>query len=189
MRFNFVTSGTRWYLSGIIALCLAAPVSAYDWGLGNNPAGAYTLALDAAPYGLPPGTMQPGLLMINADRTAQILDGGDFGGLPFNMRDSNQFGAWYRSRGHINIVTLFLQADAVGDLQYWYRVHIKVKPVARDTLGGIVNVFQLKCTLPAPFAAFSCPDTIENAGDFVPVDGPSDVPVTFRRFRPQGGRY
>ena len=146
--------------------------------------GTYYLALDAAPFGLPPGLSLPGIMTLHADRTAIVVDGGDFGGLPFNTRDSAQLGSWRPTFTGMEVVLLFLQADAAtADVLSWQRVHITLKHRGRETLIGKVNVFQLACAGPAPFPVFNCPDPIESAADFVP-NSPPDVPVTLRRLTP-----
>ncbi|MCB1684243.1 MAG: hypothetical protein R3E82_16170 [Pseudomonadales bacterium] len=63
-----------------------------------DPTGIWYLALDAEPYGLPPDTVLPGLVMVNRGGTALFADGGDFGGFPFAGRDSNQFSTWRFTR-------------------------------------------------------------------------------------------
>lgn len=163
------------------ALLVSAPVSAMD---GARPiAGTYYLALSVDPFGLPlpPGLSLPGIVTLHSDRTAMIVDGGDFGGLPFDTRDSAQLGSWRYSWTGLQVVFLFLQADAAtGDVMSWQRVHIRLRHVDRHTLEGEVNVFQLPCDGPAPFGIFNCPDPIEHAADFTP-NSPPDVPVTLRR--------
>ena len=144
--------------------------------------GTWYLALDATPYGLD-GLSLPGLVMLHADRSVLISDAGDFGGLPFGTSDSPQFGSWRYTGGGIKIVTLFLKADSVGDVQAWYRVEIDLHHTNRDTLKGVVNVYKRDCDEPAPFAAFSCPDPVERSAEFAPADLP-DVPVTLHRLRP-----
>ena len=144
--------------------------------------GTWYLALDATPYGLA-GLSLPGLVALHADRTVLVIDAGDFGGMPFGTADSAQFGSWRYTRDGIRVVTLFLKADSVGDVQAWFRVEIDLSSKDRDTLEGTVNVYTLGCDKPAPFAAFSCPDPIEKADEFIPADLP-DVPVTLRRLRP-----
>lgn len=144
--------------------------------------GTYYLALDAEPFGLPPGLSLPGLLTLHKDRTAIVVDGGDFGGLPFNTRDSAQLGSWRYTRQGINVVLLFLQAEgATGDVRSWQRVHMALRTRARNRLVGKVNVFKLACDGPAPFPVFNCPDPIKHAADFVRDDSPPDVPVKLRR--------
>lgn len=159
------------------------PASAWAWGSGQPVAGTYYLALSADPFGLPlpPGLSLPGLITLHADRTAVIVDGGDFGGLPFNTKDSPQLGSWKHGWHSVQVVFLFLQADAAtGDVLSWQRVHITLRHDDRNTLVGEVNVFQLPCDGPAPFGIFNCPDPVENDADFVP-NSPPDVPITLRR--------
>ncbi|HZD51712.1 MAG TPA: hypothetical protein VE175_01575 [Woeseiaceae bacterium] len=169
----------------LIATVLWLPVAA-SASAKHPPWGTWFLALDAAPYGLPEGLVLPGLMTLHSDRTVLLSDGGDFGGMPLNARDSSQFGSWRYTKGHhIKVVTLFLQADLVGDVRSWFRVQFKLRQKNSNTLVGTVNVYQLACDLPAPFAAFSCPDPIEAADDFVRAEGPVNVPITFRRLRPR----
>ncbi|MCH5373024.1 MAG: hypothetical protein JJ992_03535 [Planctomycetes bacterium] len=149
---------------------------------GSAPHGTWYLALDAGPYGLD-GLSLPGLVAVHADRTVLLSDAGDFGGMPFGRKDSPQFGSWRYTRAGIKIKTLFLQADSVGDVLAWFRVEIDLTRRNRNTMDGTVNVYTLGCDLPAPFAAFSCPDPIDKADEFVPADLPN-VPVTLHRLRP-----
>ena len=168
----------------VLALFTASlwlPAIASAKGRHGPPHGTWYLALDATPYGLE-GLSLAGLMSLHADRTVLISDGGDFGGVPLNTRDSAQFGSWRYAGGYIKIVTLFLQADSAGDVRYWSRVQIKLKAKDRNTLTGTVNVYRLACDVPAPFAVFSCPDPIESAEAFTRTDLP-DVPVTFRRLQ------
>lgn len=174
------------YVSATGALLLAvavmlAPLDVAN-GRGLRPvAGTYYLALDAAPFGLPPGLSLPGILTLHADRTAMVVDGGDFGGLPFDARDSAQLGSWRYTRDGISVVLLFLQAEgSTGDVRSWQRVHMTLKHRSGRRLVGTVNVFQLSCEGPAPFPIFNCPDPIERASDFV-RNSPVDVSVTLRR--------
>ena len=159
---------------------LSGPASARHFHAA--PHGTWYLALDATPYGLA-GLSLPGMVTLHADRTVLISDAGDFGGLPFGTADSPQFGGWRYTGSGIKIVTLFLKADLVGDVEAWYRVEIDVRRKGRNKLKGVVNVYRRDCDLQAPFAAFSCPNPIEKAGEFIPADLP-DVPVTLYRLRP-----
>ncbi|GEM_PF-2910277 len=168
-------------LSAIVALSLMPSMAAANHSRLVVP-GTWYLALDATPYGLE-GLSLPGLVALHADRTVLMSDAGDFGGLPFGTRDSAQFGSWKYTRGGIKVVALFLKADSAGDVMAWYRVELSLSGRNRNTLKGTVNVFTRSCDRPAPFAAFSCPDPIETAGEFVPADLP-DVPVILRRLRP-----
>ena len=170
-------------LSVLFAAASLTPASASGWDAGRPIAGTYYLALSVDPFGLPlpPGLSLPGLMTLHADRTATIVDGGDFGGLPFDTKDSPQLGAWRYGWEGIEVVFLFLQADgATGDVRSWQRVHITLRNEDRNTLVGEVNVYQLPCDGPAPFGIFNCPDPIENATAFTP-NSPPDVPVTLRR--------
>ncbi|MEO1203485.1 MAG: hypothetical protein AAFX10_12305 [Pseudomonadota bacterium] len=171
-------------LAAALLLAVVALLATFNAhaGKGFRPvAGTYYLALDAEPFGLPPGLALPGLLTLHADRTAIVVDGGDFGGLPFDARDSAQLGSWRYTREGISVVLLFLQADgATGDVRSWQRVHIALKRHGDRGLAGTVNVFQLPCQGPAPFPIFNCPDPIERAADFV-RNSPPDVAVTLRR--------
>lgn len=164
----------------LFAATMASNANATGWGQHKKPQGTWYLELDASPYGFD-GLNLTGMMTLHADRTVLIKDGGDFGGMPFNMQDSAQLGSWRYSRHHINIVTLFLQANSIGDPQSWFRVELELQVTDRDTLEGHVNVYQLACDIPSPFAVFSCPDPIEHADMFVPAAGPPNVPVKFRR--------
>ena len=158
-----------------------APTDVWASGGGWRVPGTYYLALDAEPFGLPPGLSLPGMLTLHGDRTAIIVDGGDFGGLPFDARDTAQLGSWRYSWEGVQVVLLFLTADgATGDVRSWQRVHITLRQTGRRTMEGEVNVFQLPCDGPAPFPIFNCPDPIENADAFTPAS-PPDVPVTLKR--------
>lgn len=151
-----------------------------------DPTGIWYLALDAEPYGLPDGTVLPGLVMINRGGTALLADGGDFGGFPFMGRDSNQFATWRWTHGGIAMVSLFLQADAIsGDVQAWYRVHLDLHWKDVRTLTGTVNVYRLGCVGMAPVGVFNCPDPIGEASAFE-ADPPPDVDVTLRRLPKYG---
>jgi hypothetical protein len=172
---------------GLAMMLAAGPTSAHD--RENGIAGTYYLALSVDPFELPlpPGLSLPGLLTLHADRTAMIVDGGDFGGLPFDTRDSAQLGSWRYSRSGIQIVFLFLQAEAsTGDVRSWQRVHILIDERDHNVLRGKVNVFQLPCVGPAPFGVFNCPDPIESADDFLP-NSPPDIPVTLHRLAVRPG--
>jgi len=144
--------------------------------------GAWYLALDAEPYGLPPGASLPGLAQFHTDRTLQIVDGGDFGGPPFSTSDTAQVGSWRSSgRGRIEASTLFLQADAMsGGILAWLKVEFSLRLVGRDQVTGTVNISALECDQTAPLPIFACPDPIERAGDFAPMP-PFDVPVVLKR--------
>ena len=186
MTLHCSKSIARYPILVLLAAALWLPAAALAKGSHKSPSGTWYLALDAASFGLPEGLSLPGLMTLHSDRTVLISDGGDFGGMPFNVRDSSQFGAWRFAGGNLKIVTLFLQADPIGDVRSWFRVQIKLRARNRNTMTGTVNVFQLPCNVPgAPFAVFSCPDPIESAEEFVPAEGPRDVPVTFRRLRPR----
>ncbi|MDJ0911887.1 MAG: hypothetical protein QNI99_22075 [Woeseiaceae bacterium] len=173
-----------------VAIVLAAtasltPADALAGDGGWRVPGTYYLALDAEPFGLPPGLSLPGMLTLHGDRTAIIVDGGDFGGLPFDARDTAQLGSWRYTLEGAQVVLLFLTADgATGDVRSWQRVHIALRQTNRRTMVGEVNVFQLACDGPAPFPIFNCPDPIENADAFTPAS-PPDVPVTLRRLSPR----
>ena len=172
--------------AAILTSLLALPVFAS--GYRAPAAGTWYLALDAEPFGLPPGVSLPGLMTIHSDGTVLLADGGDFGGFPFMSRDSSQFGAWrYTRKGSLKVVTLFLQADAIsGDVSRWQRVQLSLRFADRHTLIGTVNVLGLDCMGPAIAGAFNCPDPIAGAGQFIPNPGePVDVPVTLRRLKPR----
>ncbi len=151
-----------------------------------RPVGAWYLALDATPFGFPPelALTLPGMAILNADRTIQVMDGGDFGGQPFLTRDSTQMGTWRRTDdGNILATTHFLRADALtGEVRAWFRVELQLSFRNRNTLSGTVNVYALPCTEPQPLQIFSCPDPVAAVGQFV-QDGPPDVKVTLRRFK------
>jgi hypothetical protein len=151
--------------------------------------GTWYLALDAEPYGLPPGASLPGLAQFHADRTLQIVDAGDFGGPPFPTRDTTQVGSWRISgRGRIEATTLFLQGDAMGGgILAWARVDLSLRLTGRDLVTGTVNFSALECDQSAPLPIFACPDPIDRAGDFVAMP-PSDVPVALKRVKVGAGR-
>jgi hypothetical protein len=161
-------------IPAVAASSVAAP--------GIGAVGAWYLALDAEPFGLPPGTTLPGLATFQLGGTFQIVDGGDFGGAPFFTKDSAQIGTWRRGPGgRIEAKGLFLQADAEdGEVKAWNRVELVLYPHGRDRLRGYVNVYALPCDLPAPFGVFGCPDPIASAGSFVP-NSPPNVPVELTR--------
>ncbi len=145
--------------------------------------GTWYLALDAAPFGLPPGTNLPGLAQFHSDRTFRIVDGGDFGGLPFMAVDSTMVGVWRPlGGGRILAVGLFLQGDAMsGEVQSWQRVELELEAQGRNSLRGKVNVYALPCDLPAPFPVFGCPSPV--AGDGFQALPPFDIPVALERLR------
>ncbi len=166
---------------------LAAP-AAVAGGQHKSAPGAWYLALDAEPYGLPPGVSLPGLVTIQSDGTVQIADGGDFGGFPFMSRDSTQFGSWrYTRYGGIRMVTLFLQADAIsGDVIRWQKVQLQLRFEDRNTLVGTVNVLGLDCSGPAPAGVFNCPNPVASAALFAPnPNEPVDVRVRLQRIKPR----
>jgi hypothetical protein len=148
---------------------------------GGWPPGTWYLALDAEPFGLPPGTNLPGMMTFHRDRTVQIADGGDFGGLPFATRDTAQFGTWRRWRGGVEVVSLFLQADAMtGTVLSWQKVHMQLNWANRHKLVGKVNVYALPCDGSAPFPVFNCSDPIASAKQFTALP-PADIPITLKR--------
>lgn len=170
-------------ISAIVFVTVLVPEVASADKLRMGPVGTWYVALDAQPYTGIPNINLPGIASLHSDGTMQVVDGGDFGGLPFATRDSAQLGSWeYGWRG-IRAVTLFLQADgANGDVRSWFRVSMNLRFKDADTLVGKVDVAKLDCLGPAPFPVFNCPDPIEHAGDFLP-DGPPGVPVMLRRLR------
>lgn len=167
--------------SAILFVTILVPAVASAGRSWSGPVGTWYLALDAQPYTGIPNINLPGIVSLHSDHTLQIVDGGDFGGLPFDMRDTAQLGSWgYGGRG-IHAVTLFLEADgSTGDVRAWFRVSIDLRFKDANTLEGQVNIAKLECIGPAPFPVFNCPDPIEHAADFQ-SEGPSDVPVTLRR--------
>ncbi len=168
----------------VLAVTLPLPGTLRADGPAPAATGTWYLALDSEPFGLPPGTIFPGLAIIGHNGTFQIVDGGDFGGAPFPTRDSAQFGSWRRRGSNIEAVTLFLQGDAItGDVVAWQRVELLLTPDGSDGLVGTVNVFGLACNLPAPFPVFGCPDPIDSASAFVAVP-PFDVGVELKRLEP-----
>ena len=184
--------GRKYVLTSTVLLTLLATslssVSVHAGGRLPPAAGAWYLALDAQPYGLPPGVVLPGMVAIDGDGTVLIADGGDFGGFPFASRDSNQFGSWrYTRGGSIRIVTLFLQADAIsGDVGRWQKVQLQLRFEGRNVLVGTVNVLTLDCTGPAPAGVFNCPNPVASADRFAPAPGePLDVPVRLERITPR----
>jgi hypothetical protein len=177
------TAALRATVSAVVFVAVLSPTVASADKAWVRPGGTWYLALDAQPYTGIPGINLPGLVSLHSDRTMQIVDGGDFGGLPFATRDTTQLGSWDYGRSGIRAVTLFLQADGgTGDVRAWFRVSMELRFKDANTLEGKVNVAKLDCLGPAPFPVFNCPDPIEHAGDFQP-DGPPDVPVILRRLR------
>lgn len=143
--------------------------------------GTWYYALDAEPYGLPPGSNLAGLATFHRGKSFQMVDGGDLGGLPFSTRHTAQFGSWRRTETGIKAVSLFLQGDTItGEIQSWVKVHLDLHFDGPQTLVGNVNVFELPCDLPAPFPVFGCPDPIASATMFNALP-PFDVPIRFRR--------
>ncbi len=162
---------------------LAGMAAAADHG-ASPVNGTWYLALDAEPFGLPPGTNLPGTMIIDQNGSVEIIDGGDFGGAPFPTRDTAQHGAWRWRHRTIEAVTLFLQADAIsGDVLAWQRVEFSLTPDGTDRMTGTVNVFALPCDLPAPFPVFGCPNPIAAAGSFVALP-PFDIPILLERLKP-----
>lgn len=145
--------------------------------------GTWYLALDAEPFGLPPGANLPGLATFHSDKTFLIVDGGDFGGLPFDTRHTAQFGSWRQKGDGVEAVSLFLQGDAITDeVRSWQKVHLMLHSEGRDRLVGTANVFDLPCDGPAPFPVFGCPNPIASAADFVALP-PFDIPIELERLR------
>ena len=165
----------------IVAIAVA-PASAPASASSTGPVGAWYLALDSEPFGLPAGTFLSGLASFQFGGTFQFVDTGDFGGAPFFFEDSPQVGAWRRgAAGSIVARSLFLQADASnGEMKAWNRVELVLYPHGHNRMTGHVNVFALDCDLPAPFGVFACPDPIANEAAFAPAS-PPDVPVEFTR--------
>lgn len=169
-----------------LAFCAIAAVGVL---LSPSPASAQTgtwyLALDAEPFGLPPGANLPGMATFHRDKTFLIEDGGDFGGLPFETQDSAQIGSWRKTGGGVEAVSLFLQGDALnGEVQGWQKVHLLLEFNGKGKLVGTVNVFTLACDEAMPFPVFGCPDPIESASEFEALP-PFDVPVRLSRLRPR----
>ena len=164
-------------LGVIPAIAVSAPAAP-----AIGPVGAWYLALDSEPFGLPPGTTLSGLASFQFGGTFQFVDAGDFGGEPFFLEDSPQVGTWRRgAAGSIVARSLFLQADASnGEMKAWNRVEIVLHPRGHNRMRGHVNVFSLDCDLPAPFGVFACPDPIANEASFEPAS-PPDVPIEFTR--------
>lgn len=154
----------------------------FDWI-----SGAWYLALDSEPYGVPPGYPLGGLAVFNADGTFQVLDAGDFGQATFtNTQHTTQLGAWRKVRYNKVIgTTLFLEADlASGEVLRWNKVRFTLRPTRdRDVVTGTVNVLILDCSnlLPLP-TALTCPDPTNPANTFTEVP-PADIPVTLTRVR------
>ena len=150
--------------------------------------GTWYLALDTQPFGLPPGLPLAGIAQFHSDGTYQFQDAGDFGQATFlNTRHSYQFGSWRPTRGGKVIGTaLFMEAElASGELLNWQKVRIVLNRTdERDVVSGKVTVSILPCSnmLPVP-TAFTCPDPVQSAGDFVEMP-PVEIPVTFRRILP-----
>jgi hypothetical protein len=159
-----------------------------DRNRGNWIVGTWYLALSSEPFGLPPGLPLSGLAIFNRDGTFQFLDGGDFGQATFlNTQNSHQFGAWRIGRhGKVIGTALSFEADLLtGEVLRWAKANIVLhRTDDRDVVSGSVNVSILECSnmLPIP-TPLTCPDPIESADAFVVVP-PTDIPLTFRRLRP-----
>jgi hypothetical protein len=181
--------------SGLLGLiCLATSWTVFaqdaepaDSRGGNDFVGTWYLALDSAPFGLPPGFPLSGLVQIHRDGLYQVLDGGDFGQATFtNTQHSQQFGSWRRDRrGRFVGSSLFLEADLqTGEVLRWQRVDIVLERT-RDAgrLEGVANVSILECSnqLPIP-TSLTCPDPVASAGRFVMIP-PMDIPITLSRLR------
>lgn len=150
-------------------------------GMAGAQTGAWYVALDAEPYGLPPGSTLAGLATFHRGKGFQLVDGGDLGGLPFDTRHTAQFGSWRRTEGGVDAVSLFLQGDTItGEIRSWVKVHFSLVFDGPRTLEGNVNVFELPCSGPAPFPVFGCPDPIASAKEFIALP-PFDVPIRLRR--------
>ena len=176
-----------------ILVSLSSLAEAGDYGrkpTGNWLVGTWYLALDTTAFGLPPGLPLAGLAMFHRDGTYELQDAGDFGQATFlNTQNSNQFGAWRaRRHGRAQGTALFLEADlATGEVLRWQKVELSLSRTDdRDVVTGIAVVSILECTnmLPVP-TAFTCPDPVESADEFV-IQPPFEIPVTFRRIRPGG---
>ena len=170
----------------VFALCTAllgpAVAAAQEDG---PPRGTWYLALDAEPFGLPEGMSLAGLASFHKNKSFTVIDGGDFGGAPFETVHTAQMGSWRRRNGKIEAVSLFIQADGkTGAVQSWQKVHFVLEPAGPNRLVGSVNVFELTCDGPAPFPVFGCPDPIASAADFTPLP-PFDIPITLRRLPPR----
>lgn len=148
---------------------------------GSTVEGTWYLALDAEPFGLPPGTNLPGLAQFHADGTMTLLDAGDLGAAPFPTRDTMQLGDWTRRGGQIRTSTLFLQIDEEsGQALGWNRVRLRLRMPQGDTMHGVVNVSFLACNPATPFPVFFCPDPVANQQEFGPLP-PVDIAVILRR--------
>lgn len=154
---------------------------------GGPIVGAWYLALDTVPFGLPPGFPLHGLAIFNADGTYQFLDGGDFGQATFlNTQHTQQFGAWRIGRGG-NVVgtALYLESDLpTGEVLRWTKVQIDLRTDHAGVMTGHATVSNLDCDflLPIP-TALTCPDPIEFADQFVVVP-PTEIPVELKRLEP-----
>ena len=173
------------YLAGSGTFALADDKDYLSWQRADWMTGAWYLALDSEPFGLPPGFPLSGLAVFNRDGTLQILDAGDFGQATFtNTRNSVQFGAWrVVHKSQVIGTTLFLEADlGTGEVLRWNKVRIVLARGAdRDVVAGTVNVSVLECSnlLPLP-TALTCPDPTDPSRAFTELP-PADIPVTFRR--------
>jgi hypothetical protein len=143
--------------------------------------GTWYLALDAEPFGLPPGTNLPGLAQFHTDHTMTLLDAGDLAAVPFPTRDTTQMGNWSTRRGQVLTMTLFLQVDgATNQALGWNMVQLQLGRPHGNVMEGVVNVSFLACDPNTPFAVFFCPSPVEFLHEFEPLP-PADIPVSLTR--------
>lgn len=148
---------------------------------GNTVVGTWYLALDAEPFGLPPGTNLPGLAQFHSDRTMTLVDAGDLGAAPFPTRDTAQLGNWTRHRGQVQTRTLFLQIDGeTGQALGWNRVELSLSMPHGNVMEGHADVYFLACDQEAPFPVFFCSNPVESLSDFELVP-PDNIPITLTR--------
>jgi len=139
--------------------------------------GTWYAALDAEPFGLPPGVALSALMTIHGDGTLQIFDAGDFGAPPISQVQSAQFGSWVRSgKRSIRATTLFFAGDPVTkDTTLVKRVRFRLWFERKDydrLVGVAETVEQLQCPA-APLPGFlSCPNPITTPdSEWVPEPG------------------
>jgi hypothetical protein len=144
-----------------------------------NPVGAWALALDAGPFGIPGFALQ-GAATFHRDGTVTIIDAGDFGSL--GTLDTAQLGVWRRTSDGILARTLLLSADpATGEPLLWQRVTFRLSHGAdADHMVGTINVEMLACPASPLPGAVTCPNPVLDSAGFVP-SGPADVPIEFHR--------
>lgn len=148
---------------------------------GNTVHGTWYLALDAEPFGLPPGTNLPGLLQLHEDGTMITLDLGDLGADPFPTRDTAALGSWSRDRGQVQTRSLFLQIDGEsGNALGWNKVELQLSFPDGSVMEGHANVSFLPCDQGTPFPTFFCPSPVMFLDEFEAVP-PQNIPIVLTR--------